>query len=152
MTINIVPRHAVVKFHIVTWSVAHNLHACRQVMKVHKVCGSVTRDSFDAIFVVMKHPDMTVLEDVYKQIQAVVSVEHKGYCRDPRWAFDWGSLECCIRTHRSTAQRSGKVRSWKDDDSAQSTATCFSAPLREADPDPPLPPAQHDCVSLNEHH
>jgi hypothetical protein len=120
-------------------------------MKEHKVCGSVIRDNVDAIFVVMKHPDMTVLEDVYKQVQAVVSVDHKGYCRDPQWTFDWGSLERSVRTHRGTAQRGGRVPSWEDDDSAQSTATYFSAPLKEANPDPPLPPAQHDSVSL-EHH
>jgi hypothetical protein len=132
MTINIVPRFATVKFHIITWSVEYNRNECRKLMKEHNVSGAVTRDNVDSILVTMEHPDMTVLEGVYRHIEAVVSTEHRGYCHDPQWTYAWGSLESIVRTHKGTAKRDDGVRSWEDED-AKSASTHFNTPLTDDD-------------------
>lgn len=132
MTINIIPRFATVKFHIVTWSVEYNRSECRKLMKTHNVCGSLTRDNVDFILVVMEHPDMDVLQELYKTIEAIVSKAHKGYCHEAQWTYEWGSLESNVKTHKGTAKRDDGVRSWEDED-AQSASTYFNTPLTDED-------------------
>jgi hypothetical protein len=101
-------------------------------MKAHNVCGSLTRDNVDSILVVMEHPDMDVLDRVFKQIETVVATAHSGYCHEPQWTYGWGSLGSTVKTHKGTAKRDDGIRSWEDED-AQSASTHFNTPLTEDD-------------------
>jgi hypothetical protein len=134
MAINIVPRYATIKFHIVTWSVEYNRHQCRKLMKEGNVAGSVTRDNTDSICVVMEHPRLEELERIYARVNEVVSTDSRGYCHEAEQTFGWGSLESVVKTHRGTAKRDDGVPSWEDDD-AKSASTYFNTPLTDDDID-----------------